>query len=449
MGDMRQPARASVGLIYLPVEVLRVIVNQFVPPSIGWDDKLNYWPGNFIVTDEMKAEDEVDSTSFRDYPARKAYMANIRALTQLALTCRWISILVHEALYSRVRIDNWSALYRLTVSLMTQTDSMRKNAAFIKRLELDLDLETNVGPWLDIHIDPKLVATQGGAFASPPLGDEGIQRPFNAPIFSICPTLKDLAAQYRHHGFRDKDPAPQGLGPGVGPVVFFTMLCYLPSLQTLVLRYSEKNTFLHQDRWKLVYVHGLKERYYYQTVFELLSEAAKANLKAGIITPRMAPSGTWPCPTLKYLEAYGQPLPWDILNRAVQFTPGWTFHTIPGLRSLKVVTMSQNSGEDFPFESRAEHMRACMANLNHLELHSTFDLKVMSRALAEGKNLRSLSIQLDSTQVYYNQSHLFLNDGSDGKPNLNTILPLCASTPRGPHLGYILLLLQFFGRRIL
>lgn len=91
--------------------------------------------------------------------------------------------------------------------------------------------------------------------------------------------------------------------------------------------------------------------------------------------------------------------------------------------------MSQNMREGFPFEYLAEHMRACMANLNHLELHnSTFDLKVMSRALAEARNLRSLSIQLDFTQVYYNQGDLFLNDGSPGKPNLNTILPLCAST---------------------
>lgn len=328
MGDTRQPARASVDLIYLPVEVLRAIMNQLVPPSIGWDDKLNYWPGNFIVTDEMKAKDELDSTSLRDYPARKAYMENIRALTQLALTCRWISTLAHEALYSQVRINNWSALYRLTVSLMNQTDNMRRNAAFIKRLELNLDLETKVGPWLDIHIDPKLVATQGGASAPPPLGDEGIQRLFNAPIFSICPTLKDLAAQYRHHGFRDKDPAPQGLGPGVGPVVFFTMLCYLPRLQTLVLRYSEKNVFLHQDRWKLVDLHGQESRYYYQTLFELFSEAADVNLKAGI-SPKMAPSGTWPCPALEYLEAYGQPLPWDSLNRGVRFTPGWTFTPFP------------------------------------------------------------------------------------------------------------------------
>ncbi|KAG7284340.1 hypothetical protein NEMBOFW57_010713 [Staphylotrichum longicolle] len=144
---------------------------------------------------------------------------------------------------------------------------------------------------------------------------------------------------------------------------------------------------------------------------------------------------TWPCPSLKHLEVYGQPFPEDCL-RSVAFPPAWTFHTIPGLKSIKIMGMGDvgprslpetDSIIDHPSQGytgfQSEHMRACMQSLTHLELHNApFQFTTFRRALAEAKNLKSLSIHIDLAEI---PDDLVLDNDS---PNMNGLLLLCADT---------------------
>ncbi|KAL2166081.1 hypothetical protein VTG60DRAFT_3315 [Thermothelomyces hinnuleus] len=421
------------GLTGLPVEILKEIVGYLTPASIGWGRDMAYWPSDFHRADDFLTKVQIGGrlTGLRDSYIRKEYLERIKNLLGLSLTCRYLSTVAREALYSRVRIDNWSSLVRLTESLLTQTDSMCMNAQYIERLELDMDLENAAAPWLNIPSYSRLDSSD--SYPAPtPLGDEGIQRLFRSPIFSMPPSLKKLVAEYRRHGFREGDPSVTGAK--TGPIVFFTLLCYLPRLRTLVLRYSEKNVLLDDDQSRLPHNPEVEQRYFYQTLFELLSEAVKVNLQAGV-TPDTAPAGTWPCPALEHLEVYGHPFPWDT-TRAVAFTPAWSFHTIAGLKTLRLFTLgnavlrSKQDRDDVvegPPECRIgfrrEHMRACMETLNYLELHNTpFQLSTLCRALLGAKNLTSLRIHVDDAFPCYDPQEIPI------EPNLNTILPLCAGT---------------------
>jgi hypothetical protein len=391
---------------------------------------MDFWPSNFFVSSYKylkTGKEKPVSTSLRDHPLRQEYMGNVADLVRLSVTCRRISVIAREALYSRVRVDNRKALLRLTSSLSRQTSTTNLNARFIQRLELDMDLEDErrVFGFTQYNEFGTFTPNDLAPYPGCRLGSLFTER-----VFSICPSLKSLAALYQRRLAWNDEKEVESARLGPAKVLFFILLCYLPALRTLVLRFPESHPFL-KDRGG-----GPPPRLpYYRSLFDLVSETIEANRSTGG-TPQTAPAGTWPCPSLEELKVYGQPFPYDC-GRSVNFFPGWTFHTIPGLKTIKTRAMgnaylrSPRDRDDVadipdhpPTGFRPEHMRACMANLTTLDLHNTpFQFTTLGRALAEAKKLKSLSISIDIADLH-KEWHL----SSANDPHLNTLLPLCADS---------------------
>lgn len=446
---MQEPAtQQAARLTEMPIEILCEIVRFLTPDSIGWDRKMDFWPSRFLEADhDIDTGKEIDEpTSLRDHPLRVKYMAGMSDLVHLAVTCRTFSIIAREALYSRIRIDNRKALGRLALALVKNTDTMKMNTQFIRRLELDLNLEDEESiPWWDLPLErdeelemvpfSDLAPHQGSRFSAL----------FRAPVFEVPSLLRKITKAYQcGNATMGAAIVEDGGGPEI--IIFFITLCYLPALKRLTLRYPETHDFLKEikeDNPRILPSYGLNgpvfiSNYrlpYCRSLFKLISDTRRILREAGI-TPETAAFGTWPCPSLQSLEVYGQPFPWDC-GRSVEFPPAWTFHTFPGLQSLKMMAMG-NAGPRSPADrddsidgriaSRTEFwpqdMHDCMANLGHFELHNTsFQFSTFSRALAEAKSLKSLSIHIDIA----NMPDDLVPYGNDS-PNCNTILPQCADT---------------------
>ncbi|KAK4040410.1 hypothetical protein C8A01DRAFT_35553 [Parachaetomium inaequale] len=158
---------------------------------------MDFWPSDFLLAYETldTGREMPIPTSLRDHPLRQKYMASIADLVQLSITCRRITVIAREALYSRVRIDNRRALVSLTASLSRQTNTMNLNSRFIQRLELDMDLEDGRRAFwrgLGFKKYSELDTFAAGDLA-PYLGCR-LGSLFSERVFSICPSLKYLAA---------------------------------------------------------------------------------------------------------------------------------------------------------------------------------------------------------------------------------------------------------------
>ncbi|GAB1317003.1 hypothetical protein MFIFM68171_07213 [Madurella fahalii] len=412
-------------LTEMPAEILRNITSELVPMSGVWDTGANTDPQTRIIS----------RTPIQGLQSRQIHAGRFSNLLQLALTCGTLSVFAREALYSRVRIDKYRTLIKLAYRLSQNTAGMRFNAGFVNRLEVDMHVERaweetfygwyaeSASPWDEFR-------RKTLDYIRSVLSNEGqYQWLFDEPAFELCPSLAEL---------RERVLLGNGINPGgyIDPVVatFFVILCHLPNLRTLVLRY---NHIMDAPGYRFL---GTRQVWiganrYYRTIFRLISEATASNAASGI-TKSTAPPGTWPCPSLEHVEVYGIP-GWRSPRRfELEYAPAWSFQTFPGLKSIKICigrsapaqgptsAFSEGLAGDVVLSLEPEgweqqHMKACVANLERIELDNTpFDFETLEQALTDAKQLRTLSIKID-------------NAGPTGEANpdanWNTVLPICSS----------------------